>query len=188
MARAAKVTSLDCVYVPFYVFEVDVTTTYAGVLTRMGTNERRTGTVPKDYFWKVLGRRTTDFPVREYKIPLAAKVPFDTGGMVRDSKFLNAEVDEDEAARIAREEVTAHERELLKDVVDVVEDAKTLVAVKDAEFLHAPLWFAEYAYRGRNAVVILDAATGEVVRGDIPTPGGGLGDSLRRAGHGLLGG
>jgi len=93
MRRAAKVTSLDCVYVPFYVFEVDVKTTYDGLLTRTGTNERRQGVVPRDYFWKVLGRRSTDFPVREYKIPLAAKVPFDTGGMVRDSKFLNAEVD-----------------------------------------------------------------------------------------------
>jgi len=186
MARAATVTSLDCVYVPFYVFEVDVATTYAGVLTRTGTNERRAGTVPRNYFWKVLGRRTTDFPVREYKVPLAAKVPFDTGGMVRESKFLNAEVDEDEAARIAREQVDAHERGLLKDLVDVVEDAKVAITVKDAEFLHAPLWFAGYVYKGRNAIVILDAATGEVVRGDIPPPTGGLGEFLRSAGRGVF--
>ena len=187
MARAAKLTSLDCVYVPFYVFEVDVATTYAGVLTRTGANEKRAGTVPHDYFWKVLGRRSTDFSAREYKIPLAAKVPFDTAGMLRDSKFLNAEVDEDEAARIASDEVEAHERELLKDLVDVIEDAKTDVAVKDSEFLHAPLWFAGYTYHGRNAMVILDAATGDVVRGDIPPPTGGLGEFLRSAGRGVLG-
>jgi len=186
MRRAAKVTSLDCVYVPFYVFEVDVKTTYAGVLTRTGTNERRQGVVPRDYSWKVLGRRSTDFPVREYKIPLAAKVPFDSGRMVPDSKFLNAEVDEDEAARITREEVEAHERELLRDLIDVVEDAKTEIAVKDSEFLHAPLWFAGYAYKGRNAMVILDAATGEVVRGDIPPPTGGLGEFVKSAGRSLL--
>ena len=85
LRRASRLTSLDCVYVPFYIFEVDVRTSYAGVLTRTGANERRTGTMPRDYFWKVLGRRTTDFPVREYKIPLAAKVPFDTAAMVRGS-------------------------------------------------------------------------------------------------------
>jgi hypothetical protein len=188
MAREAKVQSLECVYVPFYVFEVDAKTSYAGVLTRTGTSERRTGVVPRDYFWKVLGRRSTDFPVRDYKIPLAAKVPFDTARMVKGSRFLNAEVDEDEAARIARGEVEARERELLKDLVDVVEQVQTQVALKDAEFLHAPLWFAGYAYKGKNAVVIIDAATGEVVRGDIPPPSGGFGEFLRRAGRDLMGG
>jgi hypothetical protein len=188
MARAAKILSLECVYVPFYVFEVAANTVYAGLLTRTGTNERRKGVVPRDFFWKVLGRRSTDFPVREYKVPLAAKVPFDTSRMVKGSRFLNAEVDEDEAARIARGEVEARERELLKDLVDVVEEAQTQVALKDAEFLHAPLWFAGYVYKGRNALVIVDAATGEVVRGDFPPPTGGFGEFLRTAGRDLMGG
>ena len=188
MARAAKLVSLECVYVPFYVFEVDAKTTYAGVLTRTGTNERRTGVVPRDYFWKVMGRRSTDFPVREYKVPLAAKVPFDTAGMVPGSRFLNAELDEAEAGRIAREQVEAREREMLKDLVDVLENAQTDVRMKDAEFLHAPLWFGGYTYKGRNSMVIVDAATGHVVRGDIPPPTGGFGEFLRTAGRDLVGG
>ncbi len=188
MARSAKVESLECVYVPFYVFAVKAKTSYAGLFTRTGTNERRTGVVPRDYFWKVLGRRSTDFPVHEYKVPLAAKVPFDTGAMVPGSKFLNAEIDEDEAAAIARGEVEARERELLKDLVDVVEDARTQVDLEDAEFLHTPLWFAEYVYKGKPSVVIVDAATGEVVRGDIPPPTGGFGEFLRVAGRDLMGG
>jgi len=187
LRRSSRILTLECAYLPFYVFEVDVSTAYAGVLTRTGTNERRTGTVPRDYFWKVLGRRSGDFPVREYKIPLATKVPFDAGKMVRDSRFLNAEIDEAEAERIAREEVEAHERELLKDVVDVVEDARSQIAVKDAEFLHAPLWFATYEYRGRQFRIILDGASGEVVHGDIPPPTGGFGEFLKSAGRGVFG-
>lgn len=188
LRRKSRLTGLECVYVPFFVFEVDATTTYAGLLTRTGTNERRTGSIPRNYFWKVLGRRTTDFPVREYKVPLAYKVPFDTAGMMPDARFLNAEFDEDEATRIAREEVGTHERQLLKDVVDVVEEARTEVVVKDAEFLHAPLWFGAYTYRGRPLVIIVDAATGEVVRGDVPPPSGGFSEFLRDAGRGLFGG
>ena len=187
MARSAKVVSLECVYIPFYVFQVQARTVYAGVMTRTGTSERRAGEVPRDCLWKVLARRTADFPVREYKIPLAAKVPFDTAGMVAGSRFLNAEVDEDEAARVAREEVTAHERGLLKDLVDVVETANTEVALKDPEFLHAPLWFARYVYKEKNGAVIVDAATGEVVHGDIPPPTGGFGEFLRTAGRDLTG-
>src|SRR5437667_5966662 len=117
LLKTSRITSPDCTYLPFYVFEVDATTAYAGVLTRTGTNERRSGTLRRDYFWKVLGRRGSDFPTREYKLPLASKVPFDTAGMVRDSRFLNAEFDEEEAERLVREEVEAHERELLKDPV-----------------------------------------------------------------------
>src|SRR5207249_216289 len=83
------------------------------------------GDLRRDYFWKILGRRSGDFPTREYKLPLGLKVPFDTGGMVRDSRFLNAEVDEDEAERLTREDVDGHQRELLKDLVDVIEDACT---------------------------------------------------------------
>jgi hypothetical protein len=186
LRRASRVTSLECVYVPFFVFEVDARTAYSGVLTRTGTNERRSGTVPRDYFWKVLARRGADFPVREYKLPLAYKVPFDTAGMLPGSRFLNAEFDEEEAQRIARQEVEAHERELLKDLVDVVEEARTEIAVKDAEFLHAPLWLATYAYRDREYRIILDGASGEIVRGDIPPPSGGIGEFLKDAGRGIF--
>src|SRR3972149_5201568 len=179
LRRAARVTSLECVYVPFFVFEVDAATAYAGVLTRTGTNERREATLERNYFWKVLGRRSGTFPVREYKLPLAHKIPFETASMVRDARFLNAEVDEDEAARIAREQVEAHQRELLKDLVDVVESARTQVDVRDAEFVHAPLWFATYVYRNTTYEIVLDAASGDFVRGEIPPPKAGLGEFLR---------
>lgn len=188
LRKASRVLGIECVYLPFYVFEVDARTEYAGLLTRTGTNERRTGSLVRDYFWKVLGRRSREFPTREYKIPLAHKVPFDTAGMVRDSRFLNAEVDEDEAARIAREEVERHQRELLKDHVDAVENAATDIVVKDAEFLHAPLWFARYEYRGQTFDIIVDAASGEIVRGEIPPPTGGFREFLGGATRGLFGG
>ena len=180
LARASRITALECVYVPFFVFEVGASTTYRGVLTRTGTNERRTGTLVRDYFWKILARRSGDFPTREYKLPLAHKIPFETSGMIRDSRFLNAEVDEDEAARLVRAEVETHQRELLKDLIDVVEDAPTEVLVKDTEFLHAPLWFASYGYHGGSYSIVLDAASGEVVRGEIPPPRIGFIESLRR--------
>src|SRR5207253_1842741 len=137
LRRASRVTSLECVYLPFYVFEVDATTAYSGVLTRTGTNEKRTGDLRRDYFWKILGRRSGDFPTREYKLPLGLKVPFDTGGMVRDSRFLNAEVDEDEAERLTREDVDGHQRDLLKVPWASCETAQTKGAVKDRKSLPA---------------------------------------------------
>src|SRR3990170_2284804 len=60
------------------------------------------------------------------------------------------------------------------------------VAVKDTEFLHAPLWFATYTYQNQRFTIVLDGASGEVVRGDIPPPTGGFGEFLRQAGRGLF--
>jgi len=125
--------------------------------------------------------------VREYKLPLAYKVPFDSAGMIPGSRFLNAEFDEEEAQRIVRQEVEAHERELLKDVVDVVEDSRSEIVVKDAEFLHAPLWLATYAYHDQEYRIVLDGASGEVVHGDIPPPTGGLKEFLKDAGRSVFG-
>jgi hypothetical protein len=186
LRKASRIGSLECVYLPFYVFEVDATTNYAGVLSRTGTNERRTGDLRRDYFWKVLGRRSGDFPTREFKLPLGFKVPFDTAGMVRDSRFLNAEVDEDEADRITREEVDDHQKELLKDLVDTVESARTTTDVKDTEFLHAPIWFSSYEYRGRTYPILVDAASGEIIRGEIPPPSGGFGEFMKGAARDLF--
>ncbi len=186
LRRASQVTSLECTYLPFYVFEIDATTAYAGVLTRTGTNERRSGQLVRNYFWKILGRRSGEFEIGDYHLPLAQKVPFDTTAMLRNARMLNAEVDEDEAMRLAREAVDVHQKELLKDLVDVVENATTEAVVKDSEFLHAPLWLATYTYRERTYKIVLDAASAEVVRGDIPAPSGGFREFLEGAGRGLF--
>jgi hypothetical protein len=186
LRRASRVTALDGLYLPFYVFEVDADTAYQGVLTRTGTNERRSGDFVRNYFWKILGRRSGQAEVADYHIPLTLKVPFDSTQMLKEARLLNAEVDEDEAARLVQEQVDAHQRELLKDVVDVMENATTKVTVKDSEFLHAPLWFATYAYRGKNYKVVVDAASGDVVQGDIPGSSGGFGEFLKDSTQGIF--
>ena len=86
---------------------------------------------------------------------------------------------------MTREDVDGHQRELLKDLLDVIEDARTQIDVKNSEFLHAPIWFSTYEYRGRPYTIVLDAASGEVVRGEIPPPTGGFGEFLRSARRGL---
>ena len=186
LRRGSRITSLECLYIPFYVFEVDATTAYAGVLTRTGTNERRAGDLVRNYFWKVLGRRSGEYAVAEYHIPLTLKVPFDTTAMLKQARLLNAEVDEDEAARIAQEEIDVRQKELLKDVVDVMENATTTATVKDSEFVHAPLWFASYEYRGKAYKIVVDAASGDVVQGDIPMASGGFGEFLKDSTRGLF--
>ena len=58
LRRHASITALECVYVPFYVFEVTANTRYAGLLTRTGGSDPRGGVLSREYFWKILGRRS----------------------------------------------------------------------------------------------------------------------------------
>src|SRR5437660_8593779 len=64
LRKASRIARMECIYLPFYVFEVDATTTYTGVLSRTGTNERRSGDVRPDYFWKIMARRSADCQTR----------------------------------------------------------------------------------------------------------------------------
>ena len=51
-----------------------------------------------------------------------------------------------------------------------------------------PVWLATYAYRDRDFPIILDGASGEIVRGDIPPPTGGLREFIKDAGRSVFGG
>jgi hypothetical protein len=181
LARSSRIESLECIYLPFYVFEVDASTTWRGVLSRTGQPFEKSGELRKDYFWKILGRRSSPFPTREYRLPLAAKTTFDMSQMVKGSKFLNAEMDEDEAKRLVEDEVTEHQKQLLlQEEVDDVIEAKTAVDVKDAEFVHAPIWFMRYSYRKKMYEMTVDGAAGEVIKADVPPPETGFGSLFSR--------
>lgn len=171
LARASRIESLECIYLPFYVFEVDAFTKWRGVLSRTGQPIEKNGEFRKDLFWKILGRRSSSFPTREYRLPLSAKTTFDMSEMVKGSKFLNAEIDEDEARRITEEEVQEHQKRLLlQEEVDDIIEAKTDVEVKQTEFVHAPIWFVRYSYRGKMYEMTLDGSTAEIVKADVPRP------------------
>ena len=176
LARASRIDGLECVYLPFYVFEVDAFTTWRGVLSRTGQPYEKSGDLRKDYFWKILGRRSSPFPTREYRLPLTAKTTFDMSQMVRNSKFLNAEIDEDEAKRLVEEEVTDHQKRLLlQEEVDDIIEAKTEVDVKDTEFVHAPIWFVRYSYKKKLYEMTVDGASADVIKADVPPPSTGFG-------------
>jgi len=171
LARKSKVESLECIYLPFYVFEVDAFTRWRGVFSRTGKPFEKNGDLRKDYFWKILGRRLSSFPTREYRLPLSTKTTFDMSQMIQGSKFLNAEIDEDEAKRLVEEEVKQHQKRLLlnQEVDDLVE-IDTKVDVKDTEFVHAPIWFVKYSYRDKIFEMIIDGCTAEIIKADVPTP------------------
>jgi hypothetical protein len=132
------------------------------------------GTIEKEYNWLVLAREATEFPTREYDVPLEGKIPFDFRKIEGFAKVLNSEIERDEAFELAKQQIESLHRFLLQKDVDRIVEMNTEFNVKQEVYLHAPVWFIKYEYRGQSYQLLIDGATGMVVKGDIPQKGFGI--------------
>jgi hypothetical protein len=170
LARNAQIREISLTYLPFFVLHVTASSVYQGVFTRTGQNIPKKGDFTRDYHWKILGRRASKFPTKEYEIPLSGKVDFDLSHVKQNAKFLNAEMDEREAQTQLKQEIEGHHRFLLSSEVDVISEITTTLDIKNTEFVHAPAWFLKYEYNGKLYELIFDGASGVAIKGDIPAP------------------
>lgn len=178
LSKRARMLESLCRYFPFFVFHVEAKARYSGVLLRTGPRLPRSGELVRTLFWKVLARRAAAFPTREFKIPLDTKIPFEGAKLLPGAKFLNAEMDEDEAERLAKDELADYLRDLLKNEVDDLTEFTPAITIRTGEFLHAPVWHVRYAYHGAEYTLLLDAASGEPITAEMPPPSGGFRDLL----------
>ena len=168
LQRKYRVLSKELQIIPLFIVHASARTNYRGQLTRTGQPVDKSGTFENEYYWKVLGRRASAFPAREYEVPLAAKVEFNMSRLVPEARFLNSEIDEGEANSMAMQQVKEHQKFLLERELDVIQEMTHDVQVKDTEFLHVSAWFITYQYNGKAYELILDACTGEDIRAEIP--------------------
>ena len=174
LARASKILEKNLTYLPFWVVSVEALSTYKGVFERLTPPVVKEGKIEKKYNWLVLARKATDFPAREYKVPLEGKIPYDFRKIEAFAKVLNSEIERDEAVDIAKQQIENLHQFLVKQDVDKVIEMKTNFEVGDSVYLHAPVWFIVYEYKRERYSVFLDGATGTVIKGDIPTTKFGL--------------
>ena len=174
LAKNSKITEKTLVYLPFWVVSIEAKSTYKGIFERMTPSIVKDGTIEKEYNWLVLAREATEFPTREYDVPLDGKMPYDFRRIEGFAKVLNSEIDRDEAVALAKQQIEAHHRFLLQQDVDKIVEMKSDFNVKQAVYLHAPVWFIKYDYRGKSYQLLIDGATGMAVKGEIPQKGFGI--------------
>ncbi|MDH5447877.1 MAG: hypothetical protein OEY24_07785 [Candidatus Bathyarchaeota archaeon] len=169
LAKRSKITEKNLVYIPFWVLEVEASSTYKGIFERLTPPAVKEGKIEKHYDWLVLARKATQFPTREYDVPLEGKVPYDFRKIEGFAKVLNSEIEKSEALEKAKQQVEAHNQFLAKQEVDKIIEMHTDLKLGDIVYLHAPIWFVTYEYKKESCKIILDGATGMVIKGDIPT-------------------
>jgi hypothetical protein len=132
------------------------------------------GTIEKEYNWLVLAREATEFPTREYDVPLEGKIPYDFRKIEGFAKILNSEIEREEALELAEQQIEAHHSFILQKDVDKIVEIKSEFNVKQMVYLHAPIWFIKYEYKGNTYNLIIDGATGMALKGVIPSSKFGL--------------
>jgi hypothetical protein len=169
LARKSKIVEKNLVYLPFWVVSVEAKTSYKGVFERISPPIVKDGKIQKEYNWLVLAREAAGFPTREYDVPLEGKIPYDFRKIEGFAKVLNSEIDREEALELAKQQIEALHRYLLKQDVDKIIEIYTEIKVEHAVYLHAPVWFVKYEYKGKTYQLILDGSAGMVLKGDIPS-------------------
>jgi hypothetical protein len=168
LARKSKIEEENLIYLPFWVVSVEVTSKYKGIFERIAPPIIKEGEIRKEYNWLVLARKASDFPTREYDVPLEGKIPYDFRKIEEFAKVLNSEIDRTEAADLARQQIEAQHRYLLQKDVDRIIEMTVEFNVKQVVYLHAPVWFIKYTYKGVSYQLIIDGASGFALKGDIP--------------------
>src|SRR2546425_6967962 len=168
LTKKSKLTMMELRYLPFWLVPLTATSNYEGILERISPPSQRKGTIENDYDWLVLGRKGAEFPTRDYKVPVEGKIPFDYSKGESSAKFLNSEMESTEAVARAKDEVELHQKFLVKQDGERVTNFTTSFKEQIPTYLHAPLWFAQYEYKGRSYNAIIDGSSGVVLRADIP--------------------
>ncbi len=174
LARKSKITERVLMYLPFWIVSLRAISTYKGIFERITPAIVKDGKIDREYDWVLLARRATHFPAREYDIPLAGKIIFDFTKIEEYSKVLNSEINVEEATSLARQQVEEHHRYLVQQDVDSIVEMENDFDVRQAVYLHAPIWFVEYEFRGSTYHLSVDGASGAVIKGDIPSAGFGI--------------
>jgi hypothetical protein len=168
LAKSSKLLEKSLVYLPFWVVTVTATSDYKGIFERVAPPVVKEGKIEKKYDWLVLARKASQFPTREYDVPLEGKIPYDFRKIEDFAKTLNSEITRDQAVELARQQVERHHQFLAKQDVDKIIEMRSDFLIGDTVYLHAPVWFVVYEYKGERHTIILDGATGSVIKGDIP--------------------
>jgi DNA-directed RNA polymerase subunit RPC12/RpoP len=169
LSRKSKLVARDLVYLPFWLISVEAKSSYKGIFERIAPAIVKEGTISKEYDWLVLAREASEFPTHEYEVPLEGKIPFDFRKIEGFAKLLNSEIDREAALEIAKQQIEDHHRFLLQQDVDRIIEIRTEVNAKQIVYLHAPIWFIKYEYKGKVYQLIIEGTSGTAVKGDIPS-------------------
>jgi len=168
LSKKSSVLEESLVYLPFWVVSGEASSHYKGIFERIPPPVEKEGDITNHYDWLVLARKETNFPTRSYHLSLEGKIPFEATKIEKSAKVLNSEMTSQDATQSAQDEISNLHQYLAKDRVDKITEINTKFDVSGAFYLHTPIWFLTYGYKGKRFQVLMDGASTQIVKGDLP--------------------
>jgi len=81
---------------------------------------------------------------------------------------INGQITQDQADDRAKAQIVGYHRSQAESKVTRLTDCDTTVQVERTELIYAPMWFVEYAYKGKTYRMLLEGHQGRVICGEAP--------------------
>jgi hypothetical protein len=168
LSKKSSVLEQNLVYLPFWVVSGEATSHYKGIFERVAPAVEKEGDIANHYDWLVLARQNANFPSSAYHLSLEGKIPFEATKIDRNAKVLNSELTLQDATQRAHDEIGNLHQYLAKDRVDRILEITTNFDISSTYYLHSAVWFLTYGYKNKRYQVLMDGASGQIIKGDLP--------------------
>jgi hypothetical protein len=168
LAKKATLKEQRYLLVPFWLIPVKATTTYKGLLLRLGKPIEKSGKVEGTYDWFIVARSGVNVPARIFDLPVSERAPFNFSSLPAGVEALNAELDAEGAKERAKQQIELFHIEKAKENVDRFIEQKTDFEFGEPTYVHVPLWFIRYEYHKASYEVIVEGHAGKILLGELP--------------------
>jgi hypothetical protein len=168
LSKKSSVLEQNLIYLPFWVVSGEATSHYKGIFERVAPAMQKEGDITNHYDWLVLARQNANFPTSAYHLSLDGKIPFEATKVDKNAKVLNSELTLQDATQRAHDEIGNLHQYLAKDRVDRIVEITTNFEVSSTYYLHSAVWFLTYEYKNKRFQVLMDGASGQIIKGDLP--------------------
>ena len=125
---------------------------------------RKTYEMDNNYNFPIVALKAfIEYQPKNYQFSLEARTLFDVSEIPKGVKILNGDIGEETAKYQAKTLVDQLQSERAHAQYHMIQQLRTDIDVAESEVLHAPIWFAQYDYKGRKIVLIIDASSGSVI-------------------------
>jgi DNA-directed RNA polymerase subunit RPC12/RpoP len=104
-----------------------------------------------------------EYQPRNYQFNLHERMLFDVSKIPKGIKILNGDVGEEAAKYQAKVLADQLQSERAHVQYHMIQQLHTDVDVTETELLYAPIWFAQYDYKGKKIILAIDGNSGGVI-------------------------
>ena len=129
-----------------------------------GSGVKKSFQMNENYNYPVVAMKAlTEYQPHDFEFDLKDRILFDASKVPTGIKIINGDISEDDAKNMARTLVDQLQSRNAHEKYHMIQHIATEIDVGEAELLHVPVWAAEYEFKGRKLVMVIDGNSGSLI-------------------------